>query len=152
MLLRATLRAAAVALVLLAACDSGDGAETVTTTAPTGDEGTVATTTAPPRDSEFCREMLALDERLLALDDDEVADALADVVDTYARLDAIAPFEVSDDLAVVRDRIERQLAGEALTADETAAADDAAELVAAWVDMNCAGVVNNPGPPPTVPP
>ena len=151
---RTTTRLAVVALVaLVAACDSGDSADAPPTTAADDPTGSVTTTTQPARDSEFCREMRDLDERITGSDDDEeLAAALRDVAETYARLDPIAPFEVSDELVLVRERLEREAAGDALVEAELAAADAAAEQIAVWVAANCAGVINNPGPPATAPP
>jgi hypothetical protein len=144
-------RAAAVAVVggLLGACDSGDAATPPTSVAPAVSGATVAPT-VPAADSEFCREMTELEARLV--DEEDVAIALDDVVATYRRLLPSAPFEISAEVEAVADRIEREAAGDELGEDDVAVADEAALTIAQYVDANCQGVVNNPGPPPTAPP
>jgi hypothetical protein len=133
--------------VLGVACDRDDAAPASSPARVSAAGAT--TTTVATRQAEFCTAMLALADRL---DDATGTDAVDDVIETYGALVPIAPLAISDELDAVLDRVERERAGEQLDDDELAVADEAASRVAAWVDLNCRGVANNPGPPPTAPP
>ena len=137
----------AVVGVLSVSCD-GDGAAPATSSTGASAPG-VTTTTVPTRHAEFCTAMLALADRL---DDATGADALDDVIETYGALAPIAPLAISDELEAVRDRFSLERDGDELDDAERSVADEAASRVSAWVDLNCRGVANNPGPPPTAPP
>jgi hypothetical protein len=138
---------AAVVGVLAVACDGDDAAPA---TAPARASAPGATTTSvPTRHAEFCTAMLALDDRL---DEATGTEALDDVIETYGDLAATAPLAISDELDAVRDRVQRDRDGDELDDADRAVADEAASRVSAWVDLNCRGIANNPGPPPTAPP
>jgi hypothetical protein len=143
--------AALSALLLAAACTSGEGGEGVGSTSSLAGAVPVATTTTVPAAyAEFCDEMLALDERTDDADA-EGADAVDDVIETYTELLPIAPLEIGEELEAVLERVELARAGRALDDEEVAVAEDAATRVSGWVDLNCRGIANNPGPPATPP-
>ena len=143
--------AALPALLLASACTSGEGGESVGSTTSLVVAAPVATTTTvPAAHAEFCDEMLALDERT-ADADAETADAIDDVIETYTELLPIAPLEIGEELAAVLERVELARAGRRLDDEMVAVAEEAATRVSGWVDLNCRGIANNPGPPATPP-
>jgi hypothetical protein len=157
---RLAVTAALSALLFAPACTSGEGGEPGaggaapgSSTSLNGDVEEATTTTLRPADAKFCEEMLALDDRTADADANptDALDAVDDVIDTYTKLLSIAPIEISEEFAAVLERVELARAGRALDEEKAAVAEDAATRVSAWVDLNCRGIANNPGPPPTPP-
>ena len=143
------------ALLAIGGCDSGGGGAAPSTSASAAPPGPVASapaTTAPPYRA-FCEEMVALDERTGTADQAAAgADVVDDVIETYTDLAPTAPADIAEELVAVVQRLEAQRDGDDLDDDAVAVADEAALRVASWVDANCHGVSNNPGPPATAPP
>jgi hypothetical protein len=135
--------------MLAGGCDSGGAAPTVST-GPAVQSTPSGSVTTPAADSEFCREITDLDARLA--DEQDSARVVDDVVSTYRELLPSAPFEITAELEAVVARLEREQAGDPLDDTERAMADEAALTIAQFVDANCQGVLNNPGPPATAPP
>jgi hypothetical protein len=137
-----------VVAIVGAGCSGGDDAGAPEATSPPTAPTTFPTTTISPAQAGFCDEMIALDERI---EESSGAEAADDVIETYSRLVPGAPLEIAADLEGVLERLRVERAGGTLDEAARAVADDAALRVSAWVDLNCHGVANNPGPPATPP-